>query len=374
VDASHTALHTHRDVGAVAAARAATSLETSGRRALRLWNEYAQRYALDLAPAALGQIGAARNAAFAIELGRFITYVAETKPLISGSSASQYAAHVAATYRRFGGVILRGVGDFGAAIAKYYTSAKPTKAGLHRTPIPLDVMARFLACDPKSSFGAHAQVAGALAFGGNMRLGEITGEARASDNPHQLRHLRWAVEGGALVGCTLHLRFTKSSGPADVSVGARGPIRIHAGQVHMRQGCPVGLLVQLVRATLRTAGNTVDRVTELVAASIESSLPLYPPQVVRSGRPPRQVSSADVVTLVRSLAQGEQDSSGWKGHSFRITSTTTMVRLGIEHGIIQRLGRWVSAKSMNSYIRKEGDGLPPLDIGWGHLELQRAPQ
>jgi len=74
------------------------------------------------------------------------------------------------------------------------------------------------------------------------------------------------------------------------------------------------------------------------------------------------------------MAQGEQDSSGWKGHSFRNTSTTTMVRLGIEHGIIQRLGRWISAKSMNSYIRKEGDGLPPLDIGWGHLELQRTPQ
>ena len=74
------------------------------------------------------------------------------------------------------------------------------------------------------------------------------------------------------------------------------------------------------------------------------------------------------------MAQGEQDSSGEKGHSFRITSTTTMVRLGIEREIIQRLGRWVSAKSMNSYIRKEGDGLPPLDIGWGHLELQRAPQ
>jgi len=287
VDACHRALHTHGDVGAVAAARAATSIETSGRRALRLWNEYAQRYTLDLAPASFGSIGAARNAAFAIELGRFITYVAETKPLISGSSASQYAAHVAATYRRFGGVILRGVGDFGAAIAKYYTGAKPTKTGLYRTPIPLDVMARFLVCEPQSTFGAHAQVAGALAFGGNMRLGETTGEARALDDPHQLRHLRWAVEGGALVGCTLHLRFTKSSGPADVSVGARGPVRIQAGKVHMSRGCPVGLLVQLVQETLQTAGTAVARVTELVAASMESSLPLYPPQVVRSGRLPR---------------------------------------------------------------------------------------
>ena len=34
----------------------------------------------------------------------------------------------------------------------------------------------------------------------------------------------------------------------------------------------------------------------------------------------------------------------------------------------------MSAKSMNSYIRKEGDGLPSLDIEWGHLDMQRAPQ
>jgi len=103
------------------------------------------------------------------------------------------------------------------------------------------------------------------------------------------------------------------------------------------------------------AGTTVDRVTErvngLLAASMESSLPLYLPQAVRSGRPPRKVSSADVITLVRSMDHGEQDSSGWKGHSFRITSSTTMVRL-VEHGIMQRLGRWVAAKGMNSYIRK----------------------
>ena len=48
----------------------------------------------------------------------------------------------------------------------------------------------------------------------------------------------------------------------------------------MSRGCPVGLLVHLVRAGLQTAGVTVDRVAELVAVSVESSLPLYPPGVL----------------------------------------------------------------------------------------------
>jgi len=111
-------------------------------------------------------------------------------------------------------------------------------------------------------------------------------DKQALDDPHKLRHLQWAVEGGALFDCTLYLRFTKSGGPADVSVEPRSPVWIQAGQVHMSRGCPLGLLVQLVRATLQMAGTIVDRVNGLLAASMESSLPLYPPQVVRSGRPP----------------------------------------------------------------------------------------
>ena len=138
--------------------------------------------------------------------------------------------------------------------------------------------------------------------------------------------------------------------------------------------CPVHLLVRHVVTRLTAAGIPVTSPHHLHNACQNSQVLLFPEVASHGRRKTRHIVAADVVRLVRSCASHHDDASGWHGHSFRITSTTTMVRLGIEHGIVQRLGRWASTKSMNTYIRQEADGLPAIDIGWTHLELQRAPQ
>ena len=134
---------TYEDLVELAAIKAASSIEANGTTALRHWAAYGRRYGLDLAPSAFGTIGPARNEAFEVELGRFITYVAAAEPGVSGASASQYAAQVASLYKRLGGVAVKGLGDFGHAVARHYTAAKPTLASLHRTPIPLSAVRRF---------------------------------------------------------------------------------------------------------------------------------------------------------------------------------------------------------------------------------------